>query len=141
MDLNGITPGHLWTFLIVLVGMVEVLAAVYGLIEKVDARREKRDAASKAHANGIDTKISTELAQIRAEINDISAHIRKIDEFLDSDKRRIEALETAQNSASKGFAVLCSSSLALVEHMLHNGNADQLEDAKESLIKYLTEQK
>ena len=73
----------------------------------------------------------------------IAIIVFKIVEFrwkwVDSDKRRLEALESQQDDADEGFRVLCKATLALLNNVLHNGNGDEMEAAQKALQNYLIE--
>lgn len=55
---------------------------------------------------------------------------REVDAKLDRDKRRIEGLEEGQKAICRGV-------LALLNHELHNGNTDELEQAQAKISDYL----
>lgn len=56
---------------------------------------------------------------------------------LDTDKRRLDAHEESIADLRESNRVLCAGVLALIEHELHNGNADQMASARDDIIGYL----
>lgn len=56
---------------------------------------------------------------------------------LDTDKRRLDTHDKAIGDLQSGYQALCAGVLALLDHELHNGNADQMEKAKEEIMRYL----
>lgn len=62
---------------------------------------------------------------------------KKIDEKLDNDKARLDAHERELAALRDGQRVICSGVQALLDHELHNGNADQMQDASNKLTSWL----
>lgn len=56
---------------------------------------------------------------------------------LDNDKKRLDAHEDAINGIKEESRVVCRALLALLDHELHNGNSDQMQNARDDIIKYL----
>lgn len=59
------------------------------------------------------------------------------DRKFDSDHRMLTRHDREINEIRDALQVLCSGQWALLEHALHNGNADQLQEASGGLRKYL----
>lgn len=53
------------------------------------------------------------------------------------DKERLDAHEKSIKSIQECNQVLCAGMLALLDHELHNGNADQMEAARADILRYL----
>ena len=121
--IEGFTPGMLWTFVIVLIG----LGSIAILVDKVvDIFRKAKDRKS----NGME-------ARVRA-LEDRDA---VIEEKLDRDLRRIEDLEKRQDDAGDGFSVLGKAVLAILNHQIHNGNGEEMLEAQSELNSYLLKRK
>lgn len=56
---------------------------------------------------------------------------------LDMDKRRLDKHDEAIETLQESNQVICTALLALLDHALHNGNGDQMQKARDDLIKYL----
>lgn len=56
---------------------------------------------------------------------------------LDTDKRRLDAHDKAIGDLQNSQQVLCAGIMALLDHELHNGNADQMERARNDIMQYL----
>lgn len=65
---------------------------------------------------------------------------RECDRKFENDNRMLMRHDMEIETLRKGMQVLCEGQLAIVEHALHNGNADQLKEACSNLNKYLTRQ-
>lgn len=113
--IEGITPGELWTFLSVLVA----LAGIVVLLDKVGDVWRKHKARKEGNSLTV------------------TEHLRSIDTKLDSDKRRIEALEKRQDSHDEGFRALCQATLAILRAIPHNGNESEVNQAEKNLQDYL----
>ena len=61
-------------------------------------------------------------------------HVKKC---LDADKDRLNAQEKRINMLEEGQRVLCTGMVALLEHELHNGNANQMQEASRDITRYL----
>ena len=53
------------------------------------------------------------------------------------DKARLDEHEESIHELKEENRVVCAALLALLDHELHNGNADQMERARDDLMKYL----
>ena len=56
---------------------------------------------------------------------------------LQSDKKDIERHEKDIQTLKDGQKAMCSGVIALLDHQLHNGNTDQMEQAKHEITEYL----
>lgn len=128
----------LWTTLIVLVGVGGLIV----LGDKVADVWRKHQARKKV--NSPENKLAEEISQMViakmeprfADIehkfsNDkqsIETHTRQIGEI----NKRVDSLETGQKAQCRGI-------LALLNHELHNGNSDEMEEAKKGMDNYLIE--
>ena len=56
---------------------------------------------------------------------------------LANDNQRLDEHEKALKDLQASQAVLCSGILALLDHELHNGNTDQLQSARDDIMRYL----
>lgn len=60
-----------------------------------------------------------------------------VDRMLSTDKARLDAHEKEIAELREGQKVLCGGLQALLEHELHNGNADQMQKASDNLSGWL----
>ena len=58
--------------------------------------------------------------------------------MLANDKRRLDEHEEAIDNLRESSQVICSALLAMLDHDLHNGNADQMEKARNEMMAYLS---
>ena len=56
---------------------------------------------------------------------------------LATDKQRLDAHDKAIENLQESNQAICSALLALLDHELHNGNADQMQKARDTLMDYL----
>ena len=63
--------------------------------------------------------------------------IRKCAEKLDNDKRRLDKHAQDIDDLREGQRNLCFGVQALLEHALHNGNADEMKAASDNIKKWL----
>lgn len=56
---------------------------------------------------------------------------------LANDKMRLDKHDESIRELNQSSQVLCAGILALLDHELHNGNADQMEKARDGIMTYL----
>ena len=56
---------------------------------------------------------------------------------LATDKQRLDDHDKAIEKLQESNQAICSALLALLDHELHNGNADQMQKARDTLMNYL----
>lgn len=56
---------------------------------------------------------------------------------LSNDKVRLDGHDRAIQGLTSSNEVLCAGVLALLDHELHNGNADQMQKARDDIMHYL----
>lgn len=110
--INGITPNGLWTFIIVLVGLC-IVFNIFGNAIKTFRDLRKPNSDSK---------------------DDVSTKLHRDKERLDMHTMQIDGLMEYSR-------VQCAALIALLDHELHNGNADQMQKARDELSKYLINKK
>lgn len=57
---------------------------------------------------------------------------------LANDKKRLDEHDEAIKVLQESIPVICSTLLALLDHELHNGNADQMQKARDGMMDYLS---
>lgn len=57
---------------------------------------------------------------------------------LANDKKRLDDHEEAIKDLSEGQQLICSALLAILDHGIHNGNADQMQKARDEMMAYLS---
>ena len=128
-QIQGITPRALWIFAGVAVGLLAIALMIFKLVEFIQGQADRRDKSS--------GNAQEPIRAITIRLTAIEDRLDSIDGKLDSDKRRIESLEGKQNEIQNGFRALCTASLALLNHEMHNGNGEEMEAAQKSLQAYL----
>lgn len=77
-------------------------------------------------------RVQTPTERQNARLTELEDRVARHDKLLDSDKRRIEAIEEGTRVTQKAL-------LALLDHGLSGNNKDQMETAKRDLERYLIE--
>lgn len=118
-----LTPSAIWTAVGVFVGLLLLFVIIVNAVEKWRALRQpKRDA---------DTAMDDRLTAIEDKLKNDKARLDGID-------RRLGLMDRDTEDIYKGFGAMCNALRALLEHELHNGNADQMQAASSALNNYLT---
>ena len=89
-----------------------------------------------AFAGGIGTLVNV-FNGIRGLAKPAQDRQAKIEHALATDKARLDAHEKELAELREGQKVLCGGVQALLEHELHNGNANQMQGASDDLSKWL----
>ncbi len=137
--IEGINPAQLWTFFYVLIA----IGGIYLILDKVVTSigghiKKKREALEQGEdATNMAEEIKGDLMDIRGDMRAMKKEIETINSKLDNDNRRIGVLERGQADTHTAYSVMCTAICALLDHELHNGNADQMEDARNKLMNYL----
>ena len=132
--IEGITPSTLWTFLTVLVG----ICALIVLGDKVltvfrNAQRRKKEPEDKL-AEEISAKV---LEKLEPRFRDIDQKLSNDKAAIGSHTRQIESLAKRADGTDTGIKAINRGVLALLNHALHNGNTDELENAQKGINDYL----
>jgi uncharacterized protein (UPF0210 family) len=132
--IEGITPSTLWTFLTVLVG----ICALIVLDDKVltvfrNAQRRKKEPEDKL-AEEISAKV---LEKLEPRFQAIDQKLSNDKATIDSHTRQIESLAKRADGTDTGIKAINRGVLALLNHALHNGNTDELENAQKGINDYL----
>ena len=159
--IQGIAPWMLWVALFVGVALCVVIASVWKVVE-INRGEKKR---KREEIEGIAQAAVTQ--QVNTLADDISEKVMAsmqekfdaIDKKLGSDKIRIEQAEKRSSEHDKalerieatlesvdanikdiheGFTFLARGTIATLNHEIHNGNKEELEEAAKELDKYLT---
>lgn len=118
-----LTPSAIWTAIGVFVGLLLLFAIVVTAVEKWRVLRKPRQDA----ANEMDDRLTA----IEDKLKNDKARLDGID-------RRLSLIDRDTEDIYKGFGAVCKALSALLEHELHNGNADQMQAASYALNDYLT---
>ena len=133
--IEGITPGMLWTFLGVLIGLA-ALYVLYGKVRETYQRNKQMRAPENKLADEISAKV---LERLEPRFVDIDRKLANDKAAIDSHTRQIEGLMNRADGSEQGIKALSRGVLALLNHELHNGNSDELEHAQQTLNDYLIE--
>lgn len=67
----------------------------------------------------------------------LEERVKAHDRMLDNDKRRLDEMEKKQADMQRGQMANCRGVQALLEHELHNGNAEEMEGASHEIAEWL----
>lgn len=131
--IEGITPGMIWTFVAVLVGLA-ALYVLYGKVRETYQKNKKMKDPENKLADEISARVLEKLEPRFAEIDRKLSNDKAI---IDSHTRQIDALSSRTDGSEDGIKALSRGVLALLNHALHNGNNDELEKAQQGINEYL----
>jgi uncharacterized protein HemX len=133
--IEGITPGMLWTFLGVLIGLA-ALYVLYGKVRETYQRNKQMKAPENKLADEISAKV---LEKLEPRFSEIERKLANDKATIDGHSRQMETLAKRADGNEGGIKALSRGVLALLNHELHNGNSDELEHAQQTLNDYLIE--
>lgn len=137
--IEGLTPDMLWNFGYTMLGIIAiiiVLEKIPDLIWKWRDRKQKSQEGPRADfAEDISKKI---IENLEPRFNEINEKLRNDKARLDSHEYALSGMHKAQVDISEGFSVLCYAMIAVLNHGIHNGNKDEMEQALNRLHDYLS---
>ena len=133
--IEGVTPGMLWTALIVLIAGAG-LYVLYGKVRETYLKNKQMKSPENRLADEISAKV---IEKMEPRFSEIDRKLANDKEQIDAHTRQINTMEKRQNSSDKAEKALCRGVLALLNHELHNGNTDEMEKAKSGIDEYLIE--
>ena len=147
--IEGISPDMLWTFCVVLVGLMALVVLVYKVIEI--ARKEHERKVNRQQMNGEDItdriadKVMEKLSsQLDEKFEEINRKFESVDTKLANDKETIE-MHTRQLNANEdrvkkledGNKALCHGIFALLGHEIDGNSVDGLKHTQKAMKNYL----
>jgi len=137
--IEGITPGALWTFAVVLVGLAALFVLGHKVIEIIRAERERKQLQQQPGEKLAEEISDKVLKKLEPRFADIDRKFANDKDAIDRHTRQIEALTGRADGNDEGIKALSRGVLALLNHALHNGNNDELEKAQQGINEYLIE--
>jgi len=158
---QGVAPWMLWVAAVAGIVLCIAIAAVWKVIEISRNEKKRKTDEVKAIAEGVvQSKVDTLAEDISEKVTSaMQSKFDAIDKKLETDKTRIElaekrskehddALERIEATLDsvdanikdihEGFTFLARGTIATLNHEIHNGNKEELEEAAKELDKYLT---
>ena len=158
---QGIAPWMVWVAVLAGIAVCVAIAAVWKVVEISRGEKKRRHDEIKGIAeSAVDAKVESLADDISQKVMDaMKEKFEAIDRKLENDKLDIEnakkrsaehdkALERIEQTLenvdknitdmSEGFTYLARGTIATMNHELHNGNEDELEEATKELTKFLT---
>ena len=147
--IEGITPSMLWTFFVVLVGLLALVVLVYKVVEIIRKEHERRVNREQLNgqditeriANAVMLKLTPELDKKFQEVNE---KFTEIDQKLSNDKasieshtRQLNAYESRVNQLESGNKALCHGVFALLSHEVNGNSVDKIKKAQDAMKNYL----
>lgn len=137
--IEGVTPGMLWTALIVLIAGAG-LYVLYGKVKETYRKQQEYKKMQNGPGNKLADEISTKVMErLEPRFVEIDRKLANDKAAIDSHTRQIEGLVNRADGSEQGIKALSRGVLALLNHALHNGNTDELEKAQQGINDYLIE--
>ena len=140
--IEGISPDMLWTFLVVLVGLMALIVLGYKVIEIMRKEHERKEQKQQLSGDDITERIADAVMEkLQPKLDEKFA---EIDRKLAADKETIE-LHTTQLNANEGRVkqlengnkALCHGVFALLSHEVNGNSIDKLKKAQDGMKNYL----
>lgn len=158
---QGIAPWMLWVAVLAGIAICVAIAAVWKVVDITRHEKKRRqDEVQSIAERTVQEKVETLADDISQKVmNAMKEKFDAIDRKLDADKIRIENAEKRSNEhdrslerieqtlenvdkniqdMSDGFTYLARGTIATLNHQIHNGNKEELDEAAKELNKYLT---
>jgi uncharacterized protein (UPF0210 family) len=132
--IEGITPDALWTFLTVAVGLCALIILGDKVLTVFRNWKKRREEPADKLADEISAKV---LEKLEPRFQAIDQKLSNDKATIDSHTRQIESLAKRADGTDTGIKAINRGVLALLNHALHNGNTDELENAQKGINDYL----
>ena len=135
--IEGITPEMLWNFVLVLLGMCSIVALVYKVVEIARKEHERKEKKNQLAGKDLTDEIAEKvLEKLEPRFKDIEAKLTTDKSRLDNHETSIKNLNSSIDTIKDGMQVTADALTAILDHELHNGNADQMQKARDDLQQY-----
>jgi len=140
--IEGISPDMLWTFFVVLVGLMALVVLGHKVIEIMRKEHERKEQKQQLSGDDITERIAEAVMEkLQPKLDEKFA---EIDRKLAADKETIE-LHTTQLNANEsrvrqlenGNKALCHGVFALLSHEVNGNSIDKLKKAQDGMKNYL----
>lgn len=136
--IEGFTPGMLWIFMVVLIGLAALFVLGYKVVDivrkEIERKKERKEAEKPELADEISSKV---IQLLEPRMSEIDRKLENDKSMLDMHTRQINALGTRTDKQESGILALSMGVLALINHTLYDGNADELTNAKTAINDYV----
>ena len=151
--IEGITPSMLWTFCVVLVGLLALVVLVYKVVEIMRKEHERRESRQQLAGQGIEERIATAVMQklnpeldkkfleVNRKFSEIEQKLSNDKETIDMHTRQLNAYETRVDQLEGGNKALCHGVFALLSHEVNGNSIDKLKTAHHAMQNYLIDGK
>lgn len=140
--IEGITPGMIWTFLVVLVGLMALIVLGDKVLDVFRKAKKRKQEQTELQGQDITDRIADKVMEkLTPQLDEKFA---EIDRKLATDKETID-MHTGQLNAQKGRVdqldndnkALLHGMSALLSHSINGNNTDRLKRTQEALNNYL----
>lgn len=144
--IEGITPSMLWTFCVVLVGLMALIVLGHKVIEIVRKEHERKVQQRRLNGDDITEQIASKVMEkLQPKLDE---QLKEIDKKLASDKEtlsmhtsRLNAQENRIDQLDNDCKALCHGVFALLSHEVNGNSIDKLQRAQEAMKNYLIDGK
>ena len=140
-NIQGFDPAMLWTAAIVVIGL-GALFIEYDKIRTIFRNRKKeRQEEEQTHDNGFRQQLTEDIAtkvmeKLEPRLSGIESKLETDKSRLDNHENTITTIRKSNEVITAGLEVACNALTAVLDHELHNGNADQMQKARDDLQHY-----
>lgn len=140
-NIQGFDPAMLWTAAIVFIGL-GALFIEYDKIRQIFRNRKKeRQEEEQTHDNGFRQQLTEDIAtkvmeKLEPRLSGIESKLENDKNRLDNHEDTISTIKKSNKLITDGLEVTCNALMAVLDHELHNGNADQMQKARDDLQHY-----
>ena len=140
--IEGISPDMLWTFMVVLVGLMALVVLGHKVIEIFRKEHERKESRAQLQGQDITDRIANKVMEkLEPKINE---KFDEIDRRLTNDRRDIEDhtaqlsdIEARTKKLDDSNKALCHGIFALLGHEINGNSVDKLKKAHDAMRDYL----
>lgn len=137
-SVEGLTPVILWYTLVGIVGICGLFLIFAKVAEVLRGRKERKEREKLPASDQLAKEIAgMVMEKIEKRLDDIDRKLSNDKNLLETHTRQILTLNSAYEDLQAGSSVQSLALVAILGHELHNGNADEMQNAVNELNKYL----
>ena len=140
--IEGISPDMLWTFCVVLVGLMALVVLGHKVIEIFRAEHERKQQQKQLDGKDITDKIADKVSEkIMPEINkkfeEIDKRLRDDRTDIDSHTSQLSAIDSRVEQLEGSNKALCHGVFALLGHEIDGNSVDKVKRTHNAMRNYL----
>jgi len=144
--IEGISPSMLWTFCIVLVGLMALVVLIYKVVEIMRKEHERKVQRQQLNGQDITDRIAEKVMEklqpkLDEKFEEIDRKFAADKETLDMHTRQLNATSSRVDQLDNDNKALLHGMSALLSHEVNGGDGEKLKRTQSAMNNYLIDRK